>query len=280
MSFGIKNNIDWQDITDRELPKELLTPLDQMKQVDIMTTTIMQARWWADGVLYLPNFLPTDLIDKYCEVRSKLDAPGGWESPVPYLHVKELRDISLYRPLMAVMKSLIGEDMGLHLNLTGWVSTERDLHQDSYLNPDFVGTRYIAAWMALDDIHADSGPFQFVQGSHKWPVIRRDKIFKYLTKEEQINEAWPSLTQGWVAEACMKEILRRNTEVSTYLPRRGDVLLWHSNLVHRGSPATKPGMQRKALISHYSALSVRSDMPERRKHDNGETYFWFDRKLK
>ena len=34
---------------------------------------------------------------------------------------------------------------------------------------------YLAVWMALDDIGPETGPFQFIPGSHRWPVLRRDQ---------------------------------------------------------------------------------------------------------
>jgi hypothetical protein len=40
---------------------------------------------------------------------------GGWSCPVPYMHVKEVRDLCLYKPLQDTMTSLIGDRIGL-----GW----------------------------------------------------------------------------------------------------------------------------------------------------------------
>jgi ectoine hydroxylase-related dioxygenase (phytanoyl-CoA dioxygenase family) len=277
MSFGNQYKPGWEDITEERLPDELLARIDRSDAGPNLTAA--QREWAVTGMVYLPKFLPQNLIDAYCTVRSQLDNPGGWRSPTPYVHVKELRDLCLHKPLMAVLKELIGEDCGLHLNLTGWVSTERDFHQDSLLNPPNVGTYYAAVWMALEDISPESGPFQYLPGSHKWAVIRRDKIFSYLTPEEQADESWPAQTQRWVADACMAEAMRRNAPIRTYVPNKGDALVWHSTLIHRGSPPKIPGMQRRALIAHYSALSRRTDMPERRRHENGETYFHFDRPL-
>lgn len=280
MSFGSQHKPKWADITDERLPDELLAPIDRIQGLgEDNDLSFDQRQWWEQGVVYLPRLLPPDLVDAYCAVRSQLDNPGGWRSPTPYVHVKELRDICLFKPLMNTLRELIGENCGLHLNLTGWVSTERDFHQDTFLNPPNVGTHYAAVWMALDDIHLDSGPFQYVPGSHKWPVIRREKVFKFLTEEERNDPAWPSNTQRWVADACMDETVKRNAPVYTYTPKKSDVLIWHSNLVHRGSPANKPGLERKALIAHYSAVSRRPDMPIIKEHDNGEKFFFFDRPL-
>ena len=45
------------------------------------------------------------------------------------------RTLALDPPLMAKLKEVSGEDMMLHLCLTGWISTKREWHQDDYLNP-------------------------------------------------------------------------------------------------------------------------------------------------
>ncbi len=289
---------NWQSLTEA-LPEEFLAPIDRVEPHSIqgvdhhlfpkgMTKSLWD--WHQDGVLYLPNFLPEDLIDQYCWAWHNQNgagkfAPekirmGGWPYDTPYLHVPELRKLCLYPPLMDAMKDLIGDEMGLHLNLTGWVTTARDFHQDSYLNPEFVGSRYAAVWMALGDISEDSGPFQFIPGSHRWPVIRQHKLFQFLTPEQKADPAWPATTQEWVADICLEEARKRKAEVQTYTPKKGDVLIWHSQLVHRGSPALKPGYPRKACIAHYSALSARSDMPRRAQDENGKWFFVFDHEHK
>jgi len=229
--------------------------------------------WNDTGVVILRSFLPSGLIDRYCAVREQLNRPGGWESATPYMEVPVLKDIGLYPPLMRTLSSLVGEDMGMHLNLTGWVSTERNFHQDTYLNPPHVGDGYAAVWMALDDIHPDSGPFQYVPGSHKWPAIMRDKLLSYYPPEMAANGAWPRLTQDEVARCMEEELARRGGEIVTHLPKRGDVLIWHGRLMHRGSEPKVPGMLRKSLICHYSALSKRLDMPVRAEHTPGCWYF-------
>ena len=124
-----------------------------------------QLAWRQDGVVIKRKFLPDDVVDAYIARRAQLDSPGGWRGPTPYLHVPELRALSLYPPLMRLMADLIGEPMMLHLNLTGWISTERNWHQDDYLNPPFVNSWYCAVWMALD--HIDAG---------LWPVRIRPRL--------------------------------------------------------------------------------------------------------
>ena len=157
------------------------------------------ADWNDEGVVYLPGFMPDDLIDAYRDAwcagngyRSRTPAPaqwtsnptadpwglevleadslGGWNEACPYMHEAALLDLCTYPPLAQALGDLIGQPAGLHLNLTGWVSTRRRWHQDTYLNPYNVGDTYAAVWVALGDIHPDSGVFQYVPGSHLWPV--------------------------------------------------------------------------------------------------------------
>jgi Phytanoyl-CoA dioxygenase (PhyH) len=235
--------------------------------------------WRNTGVLIMEDFIPRRLIDAYCSLweRENQDNPRGWRDCTPYMRHQEIRDLGLYSQLMHKMALLVGEPVGMHLNLTGWVSTERRFHQDTYLNPPHVTSHYIAAWIALDDIHPDSGPFQFVPGSHKWPTITREKLFQFMPESWQGRDDWPTLTQDAVAEVLESEIKTRKAYIHSFLPKKGTVLLWHSNLVHQGSNPKVPGTRRKSFISHYSGIHHRQDMPRKREVSPGCFMFEFDR---
>jgi hypothetical protein len=198
-----------------------------------------------------------------------MGADGGWPDPCPYMRHPEI--IEMCAPLAEPLANLLGGEAGLHLNLTGWVSTERDWHQDSYLNPTGVGDRYAAIWLALEDIHPDSGPFQYVPGSHKWPQITQEKIFELLDGYRERD--WPKVSEDVLTPIFEQAIQYSEQEVVTYLPQRGDVLVWHGRLLHRGSKPNVPGMRRKAFIAHFSRVDARPDMPTPRLHDSGMFYF-------
>jgi Phytanoyl-CoA dioxygenase (PhyH) len=221
-----------------------------------------QLKAWRDnGVLILENFIPKSLREPYFEVRQALNIPGGWADPCPYLYTPELRALATYPALVRLLDALIGYEMGLHLNLTGWVSSERAWHQDDYLNPDFVNSHYAAVWIALRDISPDSGPFEYVAGSHKWPLTRRDKVLAHCpVKASADDPAWPLKTQDWVSEVINREIAHRGAKIEKFIAKEGDVLIWHGRTVHRGSLAKVPGMPRHSLIAHYSAIEKRLDM--------------------
>lgn len=270
-------NLTWADLTEPQ-PDETKTMVELAPAEKL---SAIYKSWRQGGVVILKDFMPKELRDRYSEARAKLpDDPTqkdnfkqGWHFPTPYMICPELKDIALWRPLMDVMKMLIGEEMGLHLCLTGWVSTQRSWHQDTYLNPPGLWSRYCAVWIALEDISPDSGPFEFVPGSNNWEVLRREKLFAHLTNEEKTSADWPTFTQEDVARVCMEEVARRKAEVHSFTAKAGDVLIWHSNLIHRGSPPKNPDLLRKSLICHYSSLAHRTDMQAMRRHKSHGIYF-------
>jgi ectoine hydroxylase-related dioxygenase (phytanoyl-CoA dioxygenase family) len=197
----------------------------------------------------------------------------GWSSPTPYLDVPEIRKLCLYKPLTDLLEHLIGEPMGLHLNLTGWVSTERDWHQDDYLNPVAINGHYAAVWMALDQIQTDAGPFEFVPGSHRWPIIRQAKVLQQLGNANADDPAWPYESERLLTPFFEQEIKKRRVVVEPFLGNKGDVLVWHARLLHRGSLPKRRDAERRSMIAHYSAVSRRTDMPTVRRQPGGGLYF-------
>lgn len=225
--------------------------------------------WRRDGFVVRRGFAPPHLVDAYSAVCKALGRPEGWHSPVPCLQVAEIRGLCLFPELMRLLERLIGAEMGLHLNLTGWVSSERTWNQDAYLNPDFVGARYCGVWVALDDIHPDSGPLEVIPGSHRWGAMSGARVRAYLTDDEarQIGHEhagdaghWAKYAEPFVTRAFEERIARAGVEPVPFLGRKGDVLVWHAHLAHRGSAPRRRDLERRALISHYSAVAHRPDM--------------------
>ncbi len=264
-------DIDFSMLSE-DVDDELVPMLDRA-DIDESKLDEDQLAWRRDGFLIKPGFFSAELLDRYSEIRARVPDTGGWSCPVPYMYIAELRDVCLHPPLTRLLGHLIGEEMGLHLNLTGWVSTDRNWHQDDYLNPPYINSWYAAVWIALDDIHPDCGPFEFVPGSHRWPLLKSHRVRLFLDEQERGELAWPRLAERFVNDVATREIARRGTPSQKFIAKKGDLLIWHGRLMHRGSYANVPGMQRKTLIGHYSGISHRVDMPEVARTPEGSAYF-------
>lgn len=274
----------WKDLTE-EQPKEMKTPVE-LAPFEMLPELLQ--RWREQGYVKLSGLISDEDLDRYSEARERIlpkDRSAkdnywtGWHYPTPYIDCPELMDLATHPQIMTALRYLIGEEMAVHLALTGWVSTERKWHQDTYLNPDFLWSFYAAVWIALDDIDEDSGPFEMVTGSHNWPSLRRDRLFRYLTPGERTSPDWPTFTQDDVGRVCEEEMQNRGEVPERFIAKKGDILIWHSNLVHRGSPPKNPELLRKALICHYSAINKRFDMDTiKRNPNNGQVYFDFPKR--
>lgn len=199
--------------------------------------------------------------------------PMGWPYNTPYMHVDALRRLCCDSALAGVLEHLIGEPMAVHLNLTGWRSTQRNWHQDGYLNPDANADHYAAVWVALDDIDPHAGPFQYVPGSHRrFGVIRHDLMRAALRPDEQ-GPDWPTHSERILTPLFEDELRHDHIVPHEFIAKRGDVLIWHARLLHRGSTPIDPTLERRALIAHYSGVHHRPDFPSAVRSDHGGWFF-------
>ncbi len=255
-----------------EVPDHLLPPLDRKDPgADIELTP--DARFWREnGYLLLPRFLPENLVDAYCETyRAAGVVPGGWRGPQTYVQIPQMRDLCCHVPLVQKIEEVIPTPMAVNLALTGWQSTTRTWHQDDYLNPPYINGWYVAVWMALADIDPDCGVFEFVPGSHRWPLMRGEKIRAMLPPDKQ-DGMWPRHGEEMVTPLFDAKIAAERLPIKKFLAKKGDVLIWHARLAHRGSLPKVPGMLRPALIAHYSSITRRVEMPILRRHRTGGFY--------
>jgi hypothetical protein len=257
---------------DNELP-----PLDR-EDVNSQFLSDLQTSWRRDGVAILESFIPDDMIDAYRNDwiqhnRVNNDRPMGYPGECAYFQVESLMRLCTYKPLHDVLSHIIGDNMGVHLNLTGWKSTQRNWHQDGYLNPDSNRDHYLAVWIALDDIHEDSGPFEFVRGSHVLPIITQDKTLSRLSANERNDPLWPKYSERFLTPMFEDLLERGGLKTEKFTAKRGDVLVWHARLMHRGSSPNNPDLWRESAIIHYSGVSHRPDMPKAEQFEDAGWFF-------
>ncbi|MET4806356.1 phytanoyl-CoA dioxygenase family protein [Limibacillus sp. MBR-115] len=268
--------VDFEQITIQRNDTEV--PVLDRATIDEEGLSPTQIHWREAGYVILPKFMPSNMISAYCHAwQQRCGQLAGWTCPVPYMHVPEAMALSTYGPLAQVLESLIGKTMAVQLNLTGWLSTRRDWHQDSYLSRKGASWR-LAIWIALEDIHPDSGPFEFVPGSHRWPTLDNEKV-RDLLPQHLRNADWPRWADRFVVPACKAEICKRRARVEKFIARKGDVLIWHGSLLHRGAVPVDPQRPRKSFIAHYSALDCRPDFPFAQQSSHGGYYFPIHRPL-
>jgi phytanoyl-CoA hydroxylase len=104
------------------------------------------------------------------------------------------------------------------------------------------------SWVALEDVQPLSGEFQFIPGSHRLP-----EQLHYGTEKSHhgdFEEAYKILM------ATRRMCEERGLETKNFMAKKGDVLIWHGDLMHGGAPIQDSTRTRKSLVVHLMPLGV------------------------
>jgi len=129
--------------------------------------------------------------------------------------------------------------------------SEQRPHSDSiHMTTEPLG--YLSAvWIALEDIKENSGELIYYPGSHKLNYIM----------SEDYNTGNNALLIGEHNydnyEDKIDAIIKQHHFKPQYFhAKKGDILIWHANLLHGGSPIHNPSLTRKSMVAHYYANGV------------------------
>jgi len=124
-------------------------------------------------------------------------------------------------------------------------------HSDSIHMTTYPLGYLIAVWIALEDTNPDNGPLFYYPGSHRLPYLLNSDF----------NEGTTLLTLGKKDYGDYEDriaalIEEKKLEKGIFLAKKGDILIWHANLLHGGLPVRDPGLTRKSMVIHYYAKDV------------------------
>ncbi len=150
--------------------------------------------------------------------------------------------------LMKIINLIMGKKMELFQSINFLSGSEQRTHSDSFHMSTFPYGNIIAAWIALEETNAENGPLHYYKGSHKLPYVV-NKNFGNEGSNFFLGDKAYSVYEDKIAEI----VEQNNFEREILLAEPGDVLLWHSNLLHGGEPHRNKERTRKSLVTHYYA---------------------------
>jgi ectoine hydroxylase-related dioxygenase (phytanoyl-CoA dioxygenase family) len=162
-----------------------------------------------------------------------------------YLMSEEVRELALDAELTTVLEDLMGEPAVLCNSLNFEKGSSQPRHIDSLYMTPRTPHALLAAWIALEDVHADSGPLVYYPGSHRIPLYVFNDGTHHASRDEIVD---------WFDYIDVQLRLRGLRE-KTFLARKGDVFIWHADLVHGGSPIKDARRTRASLVGHYFSKS-------------------------
>jgi len=234
--------------------------------------------WKANGYVILEQAIQTawvdqlwreveELIDQHQKHQTlvRVDLPAYTQKPVQ--PVRDVPKEVLNGPYIKFMdfhdNSVIGKKIMLHRNIVTFLSavfndkvigmqsllfkygSQQATHQDFAYVVSEIPSHLAAAWVALEDVHIDSGPLFYYPGSH---TLNKFNFGNGIFFNGQSTRD-PNDFANYLDKRCQEAGL----EKKTLLIKKGDVLLWHAALAHGGDEIRNTDLTRKSFVCHYSS---------------------------
>jgi len=256
--FGQQHHPDipWLDRTDSVLA--VLAADSFFQGLDVLLQEKLRG-FVRDGYMVLDNFFPqekTDALNAEVETMLQSGQAGYNYTGRKIFNLWEkspLADESFFRhpEMVRLLSFLLGKPVIPFQSLNFTVGSEQRAHSDSIHMTTEPPGYLIATWIALEDCPADCGPLFYYPGSHRLDFVSTedyDSGNTALTLGADSNRRYEDKIEQVIKEKGLKK--------EVFTARRGDVLIWHANLLHGGSPILRPGATRRSMVCHYFAEGV------------------------
>lgn len=144
-------------------------------------------------------------------------------------------------PLRHALATVLGSEPLAINSLNFRYGSQQPDHIDSWYMPPPIANSMAVASICLEDIDPEAGPVVYYPGSHRIPPY----VFSH-GRIDAINDEMPSCNEYY-----KREVEARGLQSTRHLGRKGDVLIWHCQLLHGGSPINDPRKTRSSLVVHY-----------------------------
>jgi len=158
--------------------------------------------------------------------------------------------LSLTKAVMIFLRHVFRAPPCALQSLTFYRGSQQPAHIDyPYVRCQTRLAQLAASWIPLEDIHPDSGPLAYYPGSHHPDV---SGFFDW--GGGIVMEPDSKRTPMEFAEYLWSRVRETRTPPEVFLPRKGDALVWHGNLIHEGTAIKDVKLTRKSYVTHYTGL--------------------------
>jgi ectoine hydroxylase-related dioxygenase (phytanoyl-CoA dioxygenase family) len=252
-------------------------------------------QWRRDGVVIFENAIDSAAIDDLLsELNSLISDPSGFDlemdlagqrKPIREFSPEELRKYDKLKfnnihyispaaralslsPVVVKFLGHIFQDTPCAMQTLCFnKGSQQPVHADFAFVYNQTDLSFMAAsWIPLEDIQPGSGPLAYYPGTHQ---VANFGFYDFGDGEIILTNGKNLMSAQEFSEWLGKGIEQGQYEKRIFLPKKGDVLIWHAALLHEGTKISNPATTRKSLVTHYTG---RSKMPDSHKTfgDKGE----------
>jgi hypothetical protein len=177
-----------------------------------------------------------------------------------------IQALALEPMVFDVLRHLYGREPFAFQTLNFAVGSEQPYHSDAVHFHSYPQGFMCGVWIALQDVRPESGPLHYYPGSHRLPYLSAESLAL-----DPIAVAAEPHPQRFFQNHWHQSVLSANFEKQQFLPRRGEILIWHANLLHGGEPVRDRTSRRWSQVVHYYFADCLYTTPLRsfRRSDGG-----------
>lgn len=216
-----------------------------------------------DGFVRLPGVVSDTLIEDakraYAEWCAEADQAqltsrsDGRNPRIVNLHNARDEVARLFTGSPAVLEvadMLFGYRASVYTSLSFQYGTEQPFHRDTPVFRTEPEEFYLGIWFALEDAGAENGELRALRGGHRGgrvdPHAFADARLPDISKLAPGGDPLWGPYQDAVTALCKQE----GREVVQIPAKRGDVVIWHPQLPHGGSPIADKTKTRMSVVFH------------------------------
>jgi len=157
-----------------------------------------------------------------------------------------IKALALEPMVLDLLRHLYGREPFAFQTLNFAVGSEQHFHSDAVHFHSYPHGFMCGVWIALQDVQPESGPLMYFPGSHRLPYLSARSLG--LNRDAVMGEPHP---QRFFEPIWQKAVNGTPFIQQQFLPKRGELLIWHANLLHGGEPVQNRCSRRWSQVNHY-----------------------------
>ncbi len=205
-----------------------------------------------DGFVILNRYLPEKVVNAINEEMELMLKQGkvkfryGNKIMFAFRKSSLLKEVGKDPKLVELLSSLIGNEVELFQSINFLMGSEQRTHSDSIHMTTYPLGGLLGVWIALEDVGPDNGPLHYYPGSQQLPYYLNSD---YDNEGNLLFIGDKDYTE--YEKMLERKIMEHHIEKRVFSAKKGDILIWHANLMHGGEPHLDKTKTRKSMVFHY-----------------------------
>ena len=212
-------------------------------------------RFIDDGFLILEGHLSPQRVDEVnAEIQRLFDEGVVKYHPLSprvmnaFEHSEAIDHVVEDPELLRLLSFILGRQAVLFQTINFFTGSQQAAHSDSFHMTTEPPGYLTAIWVALEDVEPGSGPLFYYPGSHRLPYVMTEDLGERRADEQSKEDSYSRRIAELVSDSGIEPV--------EFYARKGDLLIWHANLLHGGRGIEREGATRKSLVAHYFGEGV------------------------